>query len=103
MLGDFRAPHRILWRVQESYRLLFLTAPAVSDMEESIRTLRETIAAAKETIAEREALIGKHNPRLFQTLQVWTRSNVQSNCSAVWLMSKVLKNDMLNGFPLVLG
>lgn len=39
-------------------------------MEESIHTLRETIAAAKETIAEREALIGKHNPRLFQTLQV---------------------------------
>ncbi len=59
----------LLW-VQESYRLLFLSAPAVSEMEESIRTLRETIAAAKETIAEREALISKHNPRLFQTLQV---------------------------------
>ena len=56
--------------LQESYKLLFLTAPAVGEMEESIRTLRETIASAKETIAEKEALIGKHNPRLFQTLQV---------------------------------
>ncbi len=56
--------------VQDAYKLLFLTAPAVGEMEESIRTLRETIASAKETIADKEALIGKHNPRLFQTLQV---------------------------------
>ena len=56
--------------MQESYKLLYLTAPAVGEMEESIRTLRETIASAKETIAEKEALICKHNPRLFQTLQV---------------------------------
>lgn len=53
---------------------MFVTAPAVGEMEQSISTLRDEIASAKETIAEKEALIGKHNPRLFLTLQVVIKS-----------------------------
>ncbi|BDA49326.1 probable kinetochore protein spc7 at C-terminar half [Coccomyxa sp. Obi] len=77
--------------LQESYRLLFLTAPAVSEMEESIRTLRETIAAAKETIAEREALIGKHNPRLFQTLQTSNAEEVEGIKASVAVLKRVCR------------
>lgn len=56
--------------LQDRYRLLYLTAPAVDEMEGSIRTLREVIAAHKETIAEKEAEIGRSNPAIFKTLQV---------------------------------
>lgn len=62
------------WPLQERYSLLYLTAPAVEEMEESIRKLREVIAAHKETMAEKEAEIGCNNPAIFRTLQVWTRS-----------------------------
>ena len=57
--------------MQERYSLLYLTAPAVEEMEESIRKLREVIAAHKETMAEKEAEIGCNNPSIFTTLQVW--------------------------------
>ena len=50
--------------------MLYLTAPAVEEMEESIRKLREVIAAHKETMAEKEAEIGCNNPSIFRTLQV---------------------------------
>ncbi len=56
--------------MQERYSLLYLTAPAVEEMEESIRKLREVIAAHKETMAEKEAEIGCNNPSIFRTLQV---------------------------------
>ena len=56
--------------MQERYRLLHLTAPAVEELEASIRKLREVIAAHKETIAEKEAEIGCNNPAVFKTLQV---------------------------------
>ncbi|CAL5226958.1 g9843 [Coccomyxa viridis] len=55
--------------MQERYSLLYLTAPAVEEMEESIRKLREVIAAHKETMAEKEAEIGCNNPSIFRTLQ----------------------------------
>ena len=56
--------------MQERYRLLHLTAPAVEELEASIRKLREVIAAHKETIAEKEAEIGCNSPAVFRTLQV---------------------------------
>jgi hypothetical protein len=55
---------------QEAFKLLFVTEPAVKEMDESSRRLREQIASLKETIARQEAHIGKHNPALFHTLQV---------------------------------
>lgn len=58
------------WCTQEACKLLFVTEPAVRDMDEASRALREQIAALKEIIAEKEAYIGKHNPDLFHTLQV---------------------------------
>ena len=56
--------------VQERYKLMYLTAPAVEKMEDDIRMLRELIALRKETIAEKEAQIGCSNPAIFRTLQV---------------------------------
>lgn len=56
--------------MQERYKLLYLTAPAVEKMEDDIRMLRELIALRKETIAEKEAQIGCSNPAIFRTLQV---------------------------------
>lgn len=61
--------------MQERYSLLYLTAPAVEEMEESIRKLREVIAAHKETMAEKEAEIGCNNPTIFRTLQVCMHPN----------------------------
>lgn len=58
------------WSMQERYKLLYLTAPAVDEMESSIKTLREVIAAHKESIAEKEAEIVCNNPPIFRTLQV---------------------------------
>lgn len=78
--------------MQERYSLLYLTAPAVEEMEESIRKLREVIAAHKETMAEKEAEIGCKNPSIFRTLQVleqpqrplsWALKVDQSNNEAV--------------------
>ena len=56
--------------MQERYKLLYLTAPAVEKMEDDIRMLRELIALRKETIAEKEAQISCSNPAIFRTLRV---------------------------------
>jgi hypothetical protein len=56
--------------LQESYRLLYVTAPDVAAYESAIATLNDEIRGHKTRIVEKEAGLAKDNPPIFQAVQV---------------------------------
>eukprot|EP00884_Botryococcus_braunii_P009316 jgi/Botrbrau1/18386/Bobra.0681s0001.1 len=81
--------------LEDSYRLLFVTAPAVAAYESAIGTLNEEIRERKSRIVEKEANLARDNPPIFQNVQMANAAELEEYKEGVAALKKLCRQRTL--------
>eukprot|EP00887_Chlorella_sp_A99_P005399 scaffold1.g5399.t1 len=84
-------PNPVPQSLADSYRLMCVTAPAVAELENGIRTLQQEVAARRVSAADAEAAVGQLNPPVFRDVQYADAEQLDELKALVGLLKKVCR------------